>query len=152
MIWRTSEIRLGADQCTLLSDSCQLTTAPSAAKKNLNSSILESLRLKLALPLYIASKLMVDLQHNSLQHSLGSRNSSSSAVDLTGTPLVSVIPCRRLIHSTLQTLQTGVLSVLVEDASQDPLRLNLDPLQSNRRIPPALQPDDPFFSPEETNP
>lgn len=43
--------------------------------------------------------------------------------------------------------------MLVEEAVQDPLRLNLDPLQSNRRIPPALQLEDPFFSPtEETNP
>lgn len=101
---------------------------------------------------------MVDLQHNSLQHSLGTQHSSSSAVDLTGTPgfansgpsSPALDPSDASPNRARRRASWGRV-----EAGQDPLRLNMDlgPSNSNRHIPPGLSLDDPFFSPtEETKP
>lgn len=102
---------------------------------------------------------MVDLQHNSLQHALGTQNSSSSAVDLTGTPTgfgnsgpssPALDPLDASPNRARRRASWGRV-----EAGQDPLHLNMDPdlSNSNRRVLPKLPLDDPFFSPtEETKP
>src|SRR5882762_1350511 len=112
---------------------------------------------------------MVELQQRTLQHS-SERNSSSSAIDLTGTPTGLGASSRPPSPTTtLSPINNGTGANRARrraswgrvDAAQDPLRFDLhatahvhaqtmDYRQANnperRPPPPALTLDDPFFS------
>ena len=101
---------------------------------------------------------MVDLQQHTLQHS-SDRNSASSAIDLTGTPIglatrpssPTLSPANRSVNRARRRASWGRV-----DAGQDPLRLPMDnnvPPPLGRPAPPELILDDPFFSPvDDTHP